>query len=715
MDFLKIWEIILRRKWIIIGVLFCFFITVIIGSLLIPKTYEAKTKILFEPTDALSNLNSTLGLVTEQARDDDYTFETEIELAKVRPLLEQLISSLQLKDRKGKTIDVDDFIKSSLLNPLSKISPQPYIEVNQYEDADILEVISTSPDPVEAASIAEKFTEIYIKAAIDRTREDYKTARIFIEKQIQKVKQDYYESLSDIKNYRIQEGTIDLTSEIGKLIDKIAELKDDYEKNEITIYSLDVDIEQIKEQLENRKEFRKDSEEFVLNDQLKTLKSEVNEYLITIAATEIELRKDHPDYRQLEKKLNMAKKLLKNETNLVLNSEKFSVDPIFQTLTQNLIDNYMSKETAIAKRKIWQSYIDIYQDELIKIPIKLEQISILNSKSTVAKEKFEKLLGYLVNAGIAESITLGNIRLIEPAKIPEKPDFPKKFITLILAIFPGLFWAFGLAFFIEYIDISIKGPEDLKNVNPLNFLGNIPYNKSLKNKKTISNLIPTAPAVEAFRMLRNNIRYISFDVPLNTIMVTSSIDNEGKTSVASNIAITLSIEGKKVILIDLDFKKPTVHRYFGITNEKGISDILTQKIEIEEGIVTTNIDGLSVIPSGLMPFETTKLIDPAQVRMLIDSLRERYDMIVVDTCSILPVNDPISIGTIMDGVIWVIEPGKITIPLIEQSKNFMERAHVKLIGVLFNKTKTYHFLSPVLSIKSVLSKMMNIFTSSSKC
>ncbi len=690
MEFLKIWEILVRRKWIVISVFLTFFIAVVIGTHLVAPTYKARAKLLVETSDSLSSLLSALGLqalgagATDTSEED---YSTDIALATIRPLLEELISSLDLRDRAGKVMEPDDLIESGLIN---KIFPQPYLEVDQYEDASMLEIIATSSNPSEASNMSNKVADLYIEALLDRTREEYKAAKIFIEDQIQRVREEYYKSLAALGDFQIKERTVNLSLETENLINKIATLNTNYEDNERRILELEKEAARVKEKLKEREKYRKESEQFTQSDQIKSLKTKLNELLVSISGKSIDFSREHPEYKQLEKEVDTAKSLIKKEAKVVFDSERFSVDPIYDDLSSKLIDGYLDREVNIAKRKILQRYIDEYQDELLKLPVKSIENYKLNLAISVNKEMYQNLLEYLTQVGIAESMTLSNVRIVEPATKPTKPNFPKKRINYILGLFLGLFWGLALAFFIEYIDNTIKSSDDIKHIKDLALLGTIPKSRFLKNLGTISNLDPTSHVLEAFRTIRNNIQHACVDKQIKSIVVTSSIDGEGKSSMAANISIMFSVEDKSVLLLDLDLRRPSLHEFFNIPNERGITNILAEDLDLEEAILHTNIKGLYLLPSGPILHDPGRLVESQKVKNIILKLTKKFHMVIIDTPPAIAVNDPIDVGKFTDGTLLIIECGKATVSMVEHVKERIQRANLNLIGAVLNKFKAHH-------------------------
>jgi len=423
MEFLKIWEIIVRRRWIIICI-FCIFVAVVvIGTHIVTPTYEAKAKVLIEKSDTLSSVMANLGIqdTGKGFIDTDEDYETDISMATIRPLIAKLISSLNLKDRDGKVMRPDDLMNWNLIN---KIFPQPYLKVDQYEGADMLEIVSNSTIPSEAANMSNKLAELYVKDRLERTREEFKAARIFIEQQLSKVKKEYYDSLSEVKDFMVKEVTVDLKYETQKLIEKINNLKKSYEENETATLELETEMVQVKKQLKEINPFRKESEEFSYNEHIKQLNLKLSDLLISIAEKSVDISEEHPEFKQLEKKIDTIKEIIKGENKVVFNRERYFVDPIYEDLSKKLVEGHINKEILIAKRKLFHKYIDEYQNELLRIPIKVAKNSKLELSLAVKEDMFENLLQYLLQIGIAESMTLSNIKLVEPAIEPDRPDYP---------------------------------------------------------------------------------------------------------------------------------------------------------------------------------------------------------------------------------------------------------------------------------------------------
>lgn len=209
---------------------------------------------------------------------------------------------------------------------------------------------------------------------------------------------------------------------------------------------------------------------------------------------------------------------------------------------------------------------------------------------------------------------------------------------------------------------------------------------------------PNLPVLEAYRTLRTNIQFSSFDKKIKTLMVTSSGPGEGKTTTSSNLAIVMAQGGSKTLLIDCDQRKPSVHRIFGLSNEKGLSNILVNEheVDINTYIHETEIINLDVLSSGTRPPNPAELLGSIKMKNFIEELKNTYDFIVLDTPPIVLVTDAQIIAQYTDGCLLVISSGEAERDTVIKAKGLLEKVSAKILGVVINKMDSkkkgyYHY------------------------
>jgi capsular exopolysaccharide synthesis family protein len=195
------------------------------------------------------------------------------------------------------------------------------------------------------------------------------------------------------------------------------------------------------------------------------------------------------------------------------------------------------------------------------------------------------------------------------------------------------------------------------------------------------------PVSEAFRVLRANLQFASVDKELKVILVTSTTPNEGKSTVAQYLAQAISQTGKKVMVLDADLINPTLHRRFGIPNQRGLSNLIVGDADDTVFTCIKAYPNLSVITSGPIPPNSSELLGSTQMKHLMDLLREEYDVIIMDTPPILPVTDAVVASSLADGVILVVQAGKTRNGEVHHAQEVLEAAHANLLGVVLNRAR----------------------------
>ena len=293
-----------------------------------------------------------------------------------------------------------------------------------------------------------------------------------------------------------------------------------------------------------------------------------------------------------------------------------------------------------------------------------------------------------------------NMVQVEPAVAPTNPISPRPMETAALFGGVGFLLMAGIAFLVEYLDDTIKTPEEAKEILNLPVIGFIAdMNDSLKkdkrnNKGIFVTDLPRSPITEAFRSIRTSLEFYGVDQPLKILVVTSSGPEEGKTTIAANLAAILAKGDKKVLLLDADLRRPQIHNLFGISNRTGLSDLLRGRLTIPQIIQKfENYENLSVITSGSLPPNPAELIASEKMSHIIENLKKQFELIVIDTPPAI-VTDSQLLASKADGVIYVVRPGKTRVIAAKTPLEEFERVGANLIGVVMNlipRNRDYYF------------------------
>ncbi|MDD5495832.1 MAG: polysaccharide biosynthesis tyrosine autokinase, partial [Candidatus Omnitrophica bacterium] len=323
-------------------------------------------------------------------------------------------------------------------------------------------------------------------------------------------------------------------------------------------------------------------------------------------------------------------------------------------------------------------------ENLLNLQLKMAQYNMLKKETESSQQLYTSILSRAKETDVSEKIEASRIRVIDPAKVPDIPFRPKKLRDILLSIFVALMAGVGAAFFLEYLDSTIRTAEDVRVYVNLPFLGYIStIGKDIKteiDKDLLCYKDPKCAISEAYRVIRTSILFASpEDKPLKNILVTSSLPKEGKTFTATNIATIFSQLNEKVILIDLDMRRGRLANVFNVEQKAGISDFLAGKAELKDIIKKSFVGNLSIISSGTIPPNPSELLHSGKVALLFEELKARFDRIIIDAPPILSVADSSLLANIVDGVIMVIKGASSHLNAITQTKGKIIEAKGRII------------------------------------
>ena len=332
------------------------------------------------------------------------------------------------------------------------------------------------------------------------------------------------------------------------------------------------------------------------------------------------------------------------------------------------------------------------------------EYEILKKRADVNEDLYNILLKKLTELDLSKGAIESNTVIIERAETPAAPIAPQKKRNLTLGALLGFFLGLGAIFVTEYFDPTLQTPAEAESYLDLPVLASIPRmvrpgemkkGEGKKHLFLISAKSPRSHEAEMFKSLRTNIRFTDFKTDTLALLVTSSSPREGKTTIATNLAITTAHADSRTILIDTDMRRPDTHNIFNVKNETGISSFLKGEASLENIILPTSINGLSIIPSGPVPSNPSELLESPRIKELITVLKSKYDRVIFDSPPAGALADARIIASIVDGVILVCFAGHIDRKFVLRTKQQLEKAGAKIYGVVLNyielKLRSYYY------------------------
>ncbi|HDQ03882.1 MAG TPA: polysaccharide biosynthesis tyrosine autokinase [Deltaproteobacteria bacterium] len=331
-----------------------------------------------------------------------------------------------------------------------------------------------------------------------------------------------------------------------------------------------------------------------------------------------------------------------------------------------------------------------YERQMRALPQAERDLARLTRISRVNADIYTFLLQKHEEARIARASTISNINIVDPAVTPEKPVKPKKKQYLLIGMLLAMGLGVGLAFFEEYLDDTIKGAEEAKRVMGLPLLAIIPRVSALEARNnTGKNMIvvqhePKSAVAEAFRALRTSLHFSGISKENKIILITSSFPQEGKSIISSNLAYIMAQTRARVLIVDCDLRRSSLHEKFGHSKTPGLSEILTGDITFAKAVHNTGIDGLDLISAGTNPPNPSELLGSEAMRQFLLTQRKNYDHIIIDAPPVMAVSDAPVLTAVCDLVVLVVEAGRVPVKIARRTREILITIKAPVAGLVLN-------------------------------
>jgi capsular exopolysaccharide synthesis family protein len=356
-------------------------------------------------------------------------------------------------------------------------------------------------------------------------------------------------------------------------------------------------------------------------------------------------------------------------------------------VVQSVRNEYLSSQ---AQEKGLMAELDAQKGLALALNRKAIEYGVLQRDAESSRQLFQSLMQRAKETGVSGELKTSNIRIVDAAEVPRGPVRPNKMVDLTFAIFGGGMLAIGLAFFFEYLDNRIKGPEDIKTYLRLPFLGMIPV---VSNGGSISPIAingTTPNFSEAFRSVRTNVLFSCTERGPHVILITSTKPAEGKTVVASNLAVALAQTGQRVLLIDTDMRRPKLHQLFDHQLEPGLSNVLVGNAKASEAMHQTSVPGLWLLAAGLIPPNPAELIGSQRFREFLKTLGEHFEWLVLDSPPTMAVTDASILAHVASGVVFVVGADMTNRYAAQRAIERLEAAQARFLGGVLNLADVEH-------------------------
>jgi capsular exopolysaccharide synthesis family protein len=665
LHFLDYWRVIRSRKEIIIAVSLLVIVTGVLVTLALPRIYRASC--IIQVREERPDVDV---FRQEAVRFDPLFLRTQFEIIQSRPVLEEVIHRRNLNEKLGRAYGYLEELGPRSEEQTFKIVISG-IRAQHYRDTNLIEIQVEMAEPRESvrsevAEVANEIARVFRDQNTKRSRESTERALTALQESLEEQDRRVNEAAKAVEKIRREQkidvvsptmgayGTLDKMS-VAQLEAMRIRVRTELARKE-TRYRMIIGLSQ---------DDLLDAAPYMIGDvQLQQLVGEkrkgdvdLSEKLQTMGANHPEVVQTRARITGLEREINDALDGLKRGIQADYEAEKASYEIIQSELEE------MKSQEREAEAERYQEF-EQAQQEL---------------------ERLRRIRDALEVRALQERIEMHmprtTVDVMAHAKVPEENDYvrPKILLNIILSILVGVATGVGLAFFIEYLDTSVKTIEDIERDMNVPVLGVIPQ----KVKPFIDATADTAHA-EPYRVLRTNIQVSKNFKDGGALCVTSGSVGEGKTLTVFNIAFVCAQLGDKVLIVDADLHRPRQHKIFGIPRNIGLANVLLGDCAVEDAIVRTSVTNLDFLPSGKVATGVHGLLDGRRLRELIDGFKQAYDYVVIDAPPIIGVSDASLLIREVDGVLLVIQHRKYPKSVSIRARDMIRNMGANLVGVVLN-------------------------------
>ncbi|MGD0470751.1 MAG: polysaccharide biosynthesis tyrosine autokinase [Terriglobales bacterium] len=681
-------RVLIKRKWMVTAVIVGIFMTVAVASLRQTPVYDAVGRIAINKADSNLITFKDSGPVMDYYDPSD--LDTEVRILQSDLMALQVIRQLNLDKRPEFGGHSDQKQANLVADPLQTDSNRTSallggfrgnLHVILIPNTRIIEIHFTSTDPQLAASAVNTLAATYVEQNFKTKFESTMQASDWLSKQLVDLQMKVETSQEKLVHYQKEHEILGTDEKQNIITEKLDELN-----KEMTMAESDrMQKEVVYRQTQSNDPVAVSAA--IVSDPagilLGRLRDQQASLRIQIADLSTQFGPSYPKLTQLNNQLKEIDRQLQLETDKAVD---------------HLKGQYLA---ALQRENMLRDSFEKQKQEANKLNESAIEYSILKRDLDSNRTLYEGLLEKLKEAGVTAGLRSNNFRIIDAARVPTSPSEPNIPRNLTFALVLGVISGVGLAFLLENMDNTIRTPEQAQVISGLPSLGMIPLGSKSANRgatakrlaltaskevvETVTQVRPQSQMAESYRALRTSLLLSNLGAPPKVVMVTSARPQEGKTTTSINTAIVLAQKGVRVLLVDADLRRPSVHNILGMGPSSGLSNVLTGSATVQQTITASPIlPNLFIMPAGTPPPNPAELLASVNMRDLIAELRELYDHIVIDTPPTLSVTDAVVLSPRADATILVIRSGQTTKQALRRARDILMQVNAHVAGVLLN-------------------------------
>jgi capsular exopolysaccharide synthesis family protein len=560
-----------------------------------------------------------------------------------------------------------------------------YLEVRQVGQTDVVEVSASSASPDKAQEFAQQLPKLYLATVKDERLREVKTALEYAQRRLKEKRAQLAQSETALERFKTGMDVVDPDTQRSKDIDAAATAR-------LTALQAQAAAASAAARLAAAEEARRKLPDTIVTPVTTTNNAQIDEIKKNLADLNTERNKRLFFYKEGDDKIkeidnqiaDMKKRLAAIPATTTTISR--APNPTIPQYEANLADARAAYASARADLAAAQSAVGTTQAALGKYnPIERTE-SQLQSDITDGQSAVTALAKSVEDLSLrkkAAEAAADPVKLIATASRAEQIA-PRTVRNIILSVLLGLMLGCGAAMLQESLDDHISDEDEARHMLGTPVLGHSP--RLMEGTASLLSPAESDPhLLERFRVLRSNVQFSLFNRPSRSLLITSTSPGEGKTSTASNLAVAMAMDKRRIILVDADLRRPRVHEVFGMDAHPGLTNVLVGQVPLAEALRETSVPGLRILTSGALPPNSAELLNSPAMDELLRVLEDSCDTVIFDSPPVLATADAQILAAKVDGVAYVMELGKVHKSAVQRSFELLHQARARIIGIVFNK------------------------------
>jgi capsular exopolysaccharide synthesis family protein len=684
----------LKRRWLPAVSIFAATVTLsALSTTLLKPSYEAQGKLLFKSPSFNVVGSNLLPSTSEGAGTGDLRplvstqnpISSQIEVISSPTLLQRTINELHLRNKKGELLKVEELEKALTLKIVG--------------GTDVLQITYKSPNPKEAAAVVNKIMNFYLQNDILTSRSEAESTRQFMAMQLPKTEGAVHQAEVELRIFKQKNNIVDLSEEAKTAVANIGNLDSQIDNLKAELDQVTAQTSELRQKVGLNSEQASAVSAVSQSPAVQGVLTQLQDTERQLAVQRSRFVENNPTIVDLEAKKANLQTLLQKQIEQTVGSQAKVPSALLQIgeLRQSLIKDFLQSEiqrVALAQKlaSLYNSRY-AYEKRTKVIPQLVQNQRELEQRLEVAQSTYQSLLKKVQELQVAKNKNTANARIIATASLPEKPVGGSKPIILAVGMMFGAFLSTSTVLFLELRDRSLKTLKEVREVFGYTLLGVVPLSAS-KVRSRHRDLESTTPEIavrdkphsltsEIYRMIQANLKFLSSDKVLKTIVVTSAVPKEGKSTVSANLAAAIAQLGRKVLLIDADMRLPSQHHLWQLTNAEGLSEVLVGQAQSSTA-ASKVMNNLDVLTAGVRPPNPLALLDSKRMASLIEGFSSQYDFVIIDAPPLLLAADALTLSQMTDGILFVARPGVIDSNSANTAQEMLERSGQNVLGLVVN-------------------------------